>query len=388
VTHDPLLIFLVAGEPSGDVLGGRLMAALQRATGDNVRFIGVGGPEMQKQGLQSLFPMAELSVMGIVEILPHARKLFARMRETAAAIDTAKPDAVVTIDAPAFAHGVAKRIKLQRISRIHYVAPQLWAWRPWRVYKFRRHFHHLLALLPFEPEWFARYDMDCRFVGHPVVESEVDQADGGRFREKHGIAPDKPTICVLPGSRRGEVARLAEPFIETLERLVERYPGLTAVVPTVPNVAGTVKEKFGDLPLHTVVIEDPNEKYSAMAACNVGLAASGTVTLELSMARVPYIVAYKLSTVTYWLASLLVRTPYANLINLTLNKEVVPECIQRECEPEILFEKICGLLDGAGAAQVEEMRPALEALGLGGPPPSERAAAAVLDIAGAMSVKG
>ena len=373
----------MAGEPSGDVLGGRLMAALRLATDDNVRFIGVGGPEMQARGLQSLFPMAELSVMGIVEILPHARKLFARMKETAVAIDTAKPDAVVTIDAPAFAHGVAKRIKVERTPRIHYVAPQLWAWRPWRVYKFRRHFHHLLALLPFEPEWFARYDVDCRFVGHPVVESEVGQADGRGFREKHGIGPDTPTICVLPGSRHGEVTRLAEPFIGTLERLVERYPGLTAVIPTVPNVAGKVKEIFSTLPMRAVVIEDTGEKYSAMAACNVGLAASGTVTLELSMAGVPYVVAYKVATLTYWLASILVRIPYANLINLTLNKEIVPECIQTACEPDVLFTRVCALLDGGGAAQVEDMVSALKAMGLGGPPPSERAAAAVLDIIGA-----
>ncbi len=356
------------------------MAALQRLTGDNIRFIGVGGPEMQARGLKSLFPMAELSVMGIVEILPHARNLFARMKETAAAIDVAKPDAVVTIDAPAFAHGVAKRIRDANIRRIHYVAPQLWAWRPWRVYKFRRHFHHLLALLPFEPDWFARYGVDCRFVGHPVVESEVSQADGAGFREKYGINPGAPVICVLPGSRHGEVARLAVPFLKTLDRLHARYPDLTAVIPTVPNVAAAVKEKFGALTMRAVVIDEIGEKYSAMAACDVGLAASGTVTLELSMARVPYIVAYKVTTVTYWLASLLVRIPYANLINLTLNKETVPECIQTRCEPNILFKRIVELLEGAGAAQVAEMGPALEALGLDGPPPSERAAAAVLDI--------
>ena len=380
MSRDPLLIFLVAGEPSGDVLGGRLMAALKQATGGAVRFAGVGGPAMRAQGLESLFPMAELSVMGIVEILPHARKLFRRMRETAAAVDAAAPDAVVTIDAPAFAHGVAKRIRNDRIPRIHYVAPQLWAWRPWRVHKFRRHFHHVLALLPFEPEWFARHGVDCRFVGHPVVESEIAQADGAGFRTRHAIDPEDRAICVLPGSRYGEVSRLADPFRETLQRLHGKHPELSAVIPTVPNVAETVKEAFADLPLRTIFVEAPEEKFSAMAACDVGLAASGTVTLELSMARVPYVVAYKVTTVTYWLASLLVRIPYANLINLTLDREIVPECIQTECEPEILFDKVNHLLDGAGAAQVAEMQPALEAMGLGGPSPSARAATAVLEI--------
>lgn len=380
MSHDQLLIFLVAGEPSGDVLGGRLMAALKEATGGAVRFAGVGGPAMRAQGLESLFPMAELAVMGIVEILPHARKLFRRMRETAAAIDAAAPDAVVTIDAPAFAHGVAKRIRDDRIPRIHYVAPQLWAWRPWRVYKFRRHFHHVLALLPFEPDWFARHNVDCRFVGHPVVESEVAQADGAGFRTTHDIGADDRAICVLPGSRRGEVARLSVPFRETLQRLHARYPDLVAVIPTVPNVAAAVRENFASLSMQTVIVEAPEAKFSAMAACNVGLAASGTVTLELAMARVPYVVAYKVATATYWAASVLVRIPYANLINLILDREVVPECIQTKCEPEILFEKVNQLLDGAGAAQVAAMQPALEAMGLGDAPPSARAAAAVLEI--------
>ena len=356
------------------------MAALKEATDGAVAFQGVGGPAMRAQGLESLFPMSELSVMGIVEILPHARKLFGRMRETAAAIDATQPDAVVTIDAPAFAHGVAKRIRSGHIPRIHYVAPQLWAWRPWRVYKFRRHFDHLLALLPFEPDWFAERDVDCRFVGHPVVESEIEQADGTGFRARHGIDPKSPAICVLPGSRQGEVSRLAEPFGETLRRLHDRYPNLTAVIPTVPNVAEAVKTAFSDTPFRTVIVEEVSDKFSAMAACDVGLAASGTVTLELSMARVPYVVAYKVTTVTYWLASMLIQVPYANLINLTLDREVVPECIQGRCEPEVLFGHISRLLDGAGAAQVEAMRPALEAMGLGGPPPSERAAAAVLEI--------
>ena len=356
------------------------MAALKAATGDAVAFHGVGGPAREAQVLKSQFPMSELSVMGIVEILPHARKLFGRMRETAAAIDALQPDAVVTIDAPAFAHGVAKRIQSDDIPRIHYVAPQLWAWRPWRVHKFRRHFDHLFALLPFEPDWFAQRNVDSRFVGHPVVESEIQQADGAGFRARYDIDAAAPAICVLPGSRQGEVSRLAEPFAETLRRLEGKYPGLTAVVPTVPNVAETVKTAFADLPLRTVIVEDRDEKFSAMAACDVGLAASGTVTLELSMAQVPYVVAYKVTAVTYWLASILVQVPYANLINLTLDREVVPEGIQARCEPDVLFGHVSELLDGGGAAQVAARRPALEAMGLGGSPPSERAAAAVLEI--------
>ena len=163
MSRDWLIVYLVAGEPSGDVLGGSLMAALKTATGGAVEFRGIGGPAMQEQGLKSQFPMSELSVMGLIEILPHARKLLVRMRETAQAIDNLQPDAVVTIDTPAFAYGVVKRIQTRQIPRIQYVAPQLWAWRPWRVHKFRRQFDHLLALLPFEPDWFAQRNRAVRW---------------------------------------------------------------------------------------------------------------------------------------------------------------------------------------------------------------------------------
>lgn len=382
--RDSLRIFLVAGEPSGDVLGARLMRALRAATDKEMEFIGVGGPAMTREGLNSLFPMSELSVMGIFEILPHARLLFRRMRETAAAIDTAAPDAVITIDAPAFAHGVAKRVQNADIPRIHYVAPQLWAWRPWRVHKFKRHFHHLLALLPFEPAWFARYQMDCRFVGHPVVESEVDDADGAAFRAKHEIDQDAVAICVLPGSRKGEVARLGTRFGETIKRLHERYPNLVAIVPTIPNVSAAVRELVSDWPLKTVVTDDPTEKYSAMAACNVGLAASGTVTLELALAGVPYVVAYRLAPLTFVAAKLLIRIPYANLINLTADREIIPEFLQTRCTPENLSVAIAGLIDNGGTAQVAATRPVLARMGLGGPPPSRMAADEVLKIIGAV----
>jgi lipid-A-disaccharide synthase len=359
------------------------MSALKEATNGAVRFTGVGGPAMRDEGMESLFPMGELSVMGIVEILPHARQLFARMAQAAAAIDAASPDAVVTIDAPAFAHGVAKRIRDQNIPRIHYVAPQLWAWRPWRVYKFKRHFHHLLALLPFEPEWFARYGLDCRFVGHPVVESGFGApGDGRAFRAEHGIDPGTPVICVLLGSRTGEVSRLAEAFRETLVRLHARHPDLVAVVPTVPNVSDTVRGVVADWPLRAIVSEDAGEKFSAMSACDVALAASGTVTLELAMAGVPFIVAYRTAPLTYLLGRFLVRVRYFNLINLILDREIVPEFLQNRCEPERMADALSRLLEHDGAAQVAAMRPALEQLGVGGAPPSRLAAEAVLDIIG------
>ena len=376
----PRLIFVLAGEPSGDVLGGRLMTALKAASGGGVKFIGVGGPAMRAQGLDSLFPMEELSVMGIVEILPHVRRLFARMRQTAAAVDAAQPDCVVTIDAPAFAHGVAKRIRNRAIPRIHYVAPQLWAWRPWRVHKFKRHFHHLLGLLPFEPAWFARHGVSCKFVGHPAIENATTAPESNGFRQRHGIALDAPVVCVLLGSRKGEVARLEAPFRDTLARLKLAHPGLVAVLPTVPNVAVSVRALSADWPVRAIMVEAAADKPAALAACDVGLAASGTVTLELSLAGVPLIVAYRVAALTYLIARPLMRVRFANLINLILDREAVPEFLQENCRVDCLAPALSSLFGPDGVRQREAVQPALKQLGMGGRPPSERAANAVLDI--------
>ncbi|MDA0663811.1 MAG: lipid-A-disaccharide synthase [Proteobacteria bacterium] len=375
-----LTIFLLAGEPSGDALGGRLMAALRDMYDGEIDFRGVGGPAMQGEGLKSLFPMGELSVMGVVEILPHVRKLFARMHETAAEIDALAPQAVITIDAPAFAHGVAKRIRNRGIPRIHYVAPQLWAWRPWRVHKFKRHFNHLLALLPFEPAWFARHGVPCDFVGHPVIEMETGGETGAEFRERNGIGAEIPVICVLLGSRRGEVTRLAAPFRETLTILKRAHPGLVAVLPTVPNVADMVRTETADWPVPVVVSDDPKQKSAAFAACNVGLAASGTATLELALAGVPFVVAYRVAQLTYLLARPLMRVRFANLINLILDREVIPELLQNNCRSVRLAAAVAPLFGAAGKRQVTETEAALAQLGKDGPPPSRRAAEAVLKI--------
>ena len=374
------LIFVIAGEPSGDAIGARLMAALKRATGDTVRFAGIGGAAMQNEGLRSIFPMNELSVMGLVEVLPHARGLLARIAETARAIDAMQPAAVVSIDSPSFAIRVAKRIRSRAIPRIHYVAPTVWAWRPWRVHAFKKHFDCLLCLLPFEPPWFDRVGMPCRFVGHPVLEYGAADGDGQRFRRRHGIAADASVLCVLPGSRRGEVSRLAGDFGETLRRLAIGRAGLVAVLPTVETVADHVTEIASGWPTRTVIVRGAREKYDAMAASQVALAASGTVALETAIAGVPTVVAYRISAVTAYLLRRLVKVRFANLINLILDREVIPELLQEECRPDRLVAEVERLFGPAGAAQVEAARPALIGLGLDDLPPSHRAAAAILDI--------
>lgn len=377
-----LSVFLVAGEPSGDVLGGRLIAALRELTGDRIVFAGIGGEMMEAQGLESLFPMEELSVMGIAEILPHLPRLLHRIRQTSEEIDRVRPDALITIDSPDFARRVARRVSDRSFPRIHYVAPSVWAWRPWRARGFARDFTHLLALLPFEPPWFEAAGLPCRFVGHPVIEGGAEAGDGAAFRKRYGIAPESPVVCVLPGSRRGEIARLAGDFGLALTQLASRYPGLRPVVPTISTLVPTVRELSANWPGPAVVVTGGTERHDAMAAANVALAASGTVTLELALSQVPTVVAYRMAPLTYFLVRRFVTVDYASLVNIIEGREIMPELIQEECRPDRLADALVELMGPAGEAQVEAVRPALAQLGLGGEAPSRRAAQAVLDITG------
>ena len=373
-------IFMVAGEPSGDVLGARLIAALRDLTDGNVELSGVGGPLMREQGLASLFPMEELSVMGIAEILPHLPRLLRRIRETASAVDRAAPDLLVTIDSPDFTRRVARRLANRSIPRVHYVAPTVWAWRPWRARGFARDFSHLLVLLPFEPPWFEPVGLPCSFVGHPVIETGADKGDGAAFRARHGIDTGAPVICVLPGSRRGEVERLAGDFGSALALLAERYPGIRTVVPTVEATAPMVGDLVSGWPGAPVVVRGAAGRHDAMAASNTALAASGTVALELALARVPTVIAYRVAPLTHFLLRWLVSVDYAHLVNIIEGREIVPELIQGDCRPDRLAAALERMLGPDGAAQVEAVKPALSQLGLGGDTPSRRAAQAVLDI--------
>lgn len=375
-------IFIIAGEPSGDVLAGRLMEALSEMTAGGVRFVGVGGEMMQAHGLKSLFPMEELSVMGLAEIVPHLPRLLRHIRRTAAAVDEVAPRALITVDSPDFTRRVARRVRDRSIPRIHYVAPTVWAWRPGRARGFARDFSHLLSLLPFEPPWFERAGLPCTFTGHPVVEGGAGSGDGKGFRTRYGIPSDVPAICVLPGSRRGEVARLAADFGAALVLFQRRVPGMRVVVPTVPGVADLVERHAAGWPGSPLVIRGEPQRYDAMAASNAALAASGTVALELALAGVPAVIAYRLAPLTHFIVRRMLSVRYANLVNIIEDREIVPELIQDDCRPERLAKELERLLGLAGSAQVAASQSALRQLGLGGEPPSRRAARAVLDIIG------
>lgn len=376
-------IFLCAGEISGDALGARLMRALRTQAGHSVSFAGVGGPAMQAEGLESLFDLSELAVMGLVEVLPHIPRLRRRIAETAQAVRDFRPDAMVTIDAPGFNKRVAKAVGPSAFPKIHYVAPSVWAWRPKRVHAFRALFDRLLCLLPFEPPYFEAVGLDARFVGHSILESGADAGDGTSFRKVHGIPPDRPLLCVLPGSRGGEVARLLPVFSDAVARSAAGHAGLQAVVPSVAHLAGRIRDATADWPVPVLVLDGPGDaaKYDAMAASNAALAASGTVALELAMARVPSVIGYRLHPLTHAIASRLVSVKYGNLVNILADRMLVPEHVQTDCTAERLAADLNRMLDPEqGRAQTSALGPYLQQLRPeGGIAPSVAAAQAVLD---------
>jgi lipid-A-disaccharide synthase len=379
------LLYLIAGEPSGDALGGRLMAALRERSAFPLRFAGIGGERMAEQGLESRVPLHELAVMGVAEVLPRARLILRRVRETVADIRRLKPAAVVTIDSSGFTWRVAQRLREggeKALPLIHYVAPMVWAWRAGRARRMARWYDHLMVLLPFEPAYFTKVGLACTYVGHPVVESGADRGDGPAFRRRHGIPPEAPVLAVLPGSRRGEVARLLPPFAGAVELLARRHPGLRLVVPVTETVAAQVAAAVASWAAPAIVIRGEGEKYDAFAASNAAIAASGTVALELAMAGVPALVAYRLNPLTHALLRRIVKVDYIHLLNLILGREAVPELIQGECTAERLAATADGLLgdETRRHAQVQACREALKQLGLGELSPSRRAADLVLSI--------
>jgi len=373
------LVFLIAGEVSGDALGGRLMAALKRRTGGGIRFAGVGGEAMAAEGLQSLFPIDEISLMGAAEIVPHLRRIFRRIDQVAEAVRSLKPAAVVTIDSPAFGLRVARRVRGLGIPLIHYVAPSVWAYRPGRARKIARRVDHLLCLLPFEPPYFDAVGLANTFVGHPSVAEPIPAGDGQAFRARYGIPADAPVLCVLPGSRRTETERLLPVFGATVAILAADHPRLRVVVPTVPGVAADVRKAVGGWSVPVTVCEG-TEKWDAFAACDAALAASGTVTLELARLKKPMVVAYRMHPLTSLFIRLKARVKFVSLLNIVLDRAAIPEYLLGACQPERIAPAVARLLDDMQdrAAQVEATQAALKLMGSEGASPSDRAADVVL----------
>ena len=372
-----MLIYLIAGEPSGDQLGARLMGAIRRRR-PGVTFAGIGGTAMAAEGCASLFPMSDLSVMGFLEVLPRLRRLKRRIRETAEDIAARIPDVVVTIDSPGFCFRVLRSIAFLRIPRVHYVAPQVWAWREGRVKHYPGLWDRLLCLLPFEPAFFARHKLPATFVGHPVLESGADSGDAARFRAHHRLAPEDRILIVMPGSRRGEISRHLPILRATLERL--RQP-VVPVIPLAGPVADAVTAATSSWTIRPILVSDTADKHDAFAAAAAALTKSGTSTLELALAGVPMVVTYRANPITIWFLQRMALVKYASLLNLLSQREIVPELLQNDATPDKLAAALEIILTPQGAAA---QRAAFAApLAMLRPPegvPSDAAAAAVLDL--------
>ena len=377
-------VFLIAGEASGDRLGAALMAGLKSLT--DVTFSGIGGPLMQSEGMSSLFPMDELSVVGIAEILPKYMHLRRRLDQTVAAVLAEQPDVLITIDSPEFSLRVARKVKAaSRIRTVHYVAPSVWAWRPKRAKKLPGVVDQVLALLPFEPPLIEAEGVACDFVGHPVVTEPVANADQvAAFRARHDLG-DVPVLLVLPGSRGGEVTRLGPRFGAALRGICAARPDLRVILPTTGPRAGQIREMAKDWPGKPLIIAPDtlsaeayaHEKMCAFAAADRALAASGTVSLELAASDTPMLIAYDTSWLSRVIISRMLLIDTLTLVNLVSETRAVPELLGVDCTPEKIAPAALDLLDDAGA-QSAAMHLTMDRLGRGGDAPGLRAAKAIL----------
>lgn len=377
-------IYVVAGEHSGDALGARLMAAVRKLSPDSVRFEGVGGSQMEAEGLRSLFPLADVAVMGPLAILRALPRLVGRVNEAAAAAVAMQPDAVVIIDSPEFTHPIARRIRKRapRVPIIDYVSPSVWAWRPKRAARMRAYVDHVMALLPFEPEAHARLGgPPCTYVGHPLIERapEMAAADAAALRERLGLDAGRRTIVVLPGSRRSEVERLMQPFGGALSMVRKGVGPINIIIPAVESLRGLVEAAAGEWDQLSHVVTGEAAKFAAFKAADAALAASGTVTLELALAGTPMIVGYRVDLLAARLG-FLVKTPHFALSNLVLGERAFPELMQDDCTPGKLAEALTQLLVDPDtiAAQRQALARIPRLMRLPSGTPSEAAARIVL----------
>ncbi|MDR0688114.1 MAG: lipid-A-disaccharide synthase [Prevotellaceae bacterium] len=382
----PKLAYIVTGEPSGDILASRLMQSL-RLQAPGVRFAGMGGETMAALGFESLFDISEISVMGFREVLPKLPLILKRLRQVVADIERRQPDVIVTVDSWGFASALLKRLRQKKVAipKVCYVAPQVWAWKKGRARTAAKLLDRMMALWPHEPQLFEKYGLRCDFVGHPVIENTAHLTDDlAAFKRRHGIPPGGALLCVLPGSRSHEVEKLAPVFRKAVERLSERLPNLFAVIPSVAALAGEVRCAFAGMTTPHCVVEGQRERYNAFRASSFAIAASGTVTLELTACGTPHLIAYTFGAVTNFLADKLVTSKYANLINILADEFIIPEFTLARCRYELIYQKALELMQRPALAQ-EQVAQAQQRLALlkpAGMLPSEKAAAVVLEVMG------
>jgi lipid-A-disaccharide synthase len=343
VAPSTLCVALVAGEASGDILGAGLMRAL-KARHPDVRFIGVGGPLMEAQGLRSSFPMERLAVMGLVEVLGRLRELLGRRKALIEDLLSARPDVFIGIDAPDFTLAIEARLHQSGIKAVHYVSPSVWAWRQKRVQKIRQGCDLMLTLFPFEARFYEEQGVPVRFVGHSLADQIPLQADRAQARAAVGLELADQVVALMPGSRGGEVRRLGALFFDTAQRLLATRPGLRFVVPCAsPERRAQLEALLEGRQLPVTLLD--GRSHEALAACDAVLIASGTATLEALLYKRPMVVAYRLAPLTWWMLKRMVTSPYVSLPNLLAQRELVPEILQDAATPEALAEALLPLLD-------------------------------------------
>lgn len=360
-------IFLIAGEPSGDLLGSKLIKEI-KSRNEKVEFVGVGGKLMQAEGLASIFDMHELSIMGFAEVLPRLCRLIKLINQTAQKIISEKPDCVITIDSPDFNFRVMKKLKdFHGAKKVHLIAPSVWAYREGRAEKISKLYDLLLAILPFEPPYFTKYGLKTVFIGHPITENAPDfsvkEKENSDFRKARAINEDDILLCLTPGSRISEITRIFPHFISAINFLSRKIPNIKVVIPVLDktkNLTQKMSEKF----CVKYFLVDEKEKKSAFFASNFALAKSGTNTLEISMYKLPMVIAYRINLISFVIAKILIKIKFANLINLILNKEVIPEMLQYKCEAQKISDILEKLITDKNLAktQIEESGKALNLL--------------------------
>jgi lipid-A-disaccharide synthase len=378
-----LKVFVIATEASGDRLGAPLMRALK--TRAAVSFVGIGGDEMRAAGLNSLFPIDDLAIMGFSAIPAKLPMILRRIRAAAAAVVATRPDVLVIIDSPDFTHRVARRVRktLPGMPIVDYVSPSVWAWRPGRARAMRRYVDHVLALLPFEPGAHERLGgPPCTYVGHPLAEQVAVLRPGADEEHRRGAAP--PRLLVLPGSRTSEVGRHLDLFGKTLARCAERIGDVEAVLPTLPHLAPRIAEAIRSWPVKPSIVTATDDKWAAFRTARAALAASGTVTLELALAGVPTVVAYRVSLVEEAIVKPLLRVPSIVLANLVLGENVMPEILQRQATPDRLATALVELVGDTPerARQTAAFARMDDIMEIDSARPSARAADIVLQLAG------